>query len=425
MNAAHMNTANTNSVVDAANIQHEEQDEAEISLLDLLVALGEEKSWVIGSALVGLVLAILIAVLTPTKYTAKTVLMPPQQAQSSAASALASLGALAGMAGAAGGIKSQDELYIALLKSERLQNSLIQKFDLTKRYESEHLVDARKALDANVKVAADKKSGLISLEVTDKDPKFAATVANSYVDELSKVLGNLAVSEAQQRRKFFEVQVNQVKEQLAKSEIGFRQAQSQSGMQVTQALAETGVRASVELRQQIATREVQLQSLRTTYATDQNPDVIRLSREIGALRGQLAKTEKGSHSASSDKGGKDDKAAGGSTASAVGQEAVRSYRDVKVQEAMLDVMIRQYEMARVDESREGPLLQQVDMATPPERKSAPKRSLIVLGGLMLGLFVGLGIAAARRLMKSQRQKPEWQAQQSALSRAWRFRSRSA
>ena len=390
----------------------QEEAEDEISLMDMLIALGEEKKWVIGSAATGLLMALGAAFLIPAKYTAKTVLMPPQQAQSSAASALASLGALAGMAGASAGIKSQDELYIALLKSERLQNSLIQKFELSKRYETDLQADTRKALDTSVKVMADKKSGLITLEVTDKEPQFAAKMANAYVDELGKVLGGLAVSEAQQRRKFFEQQVTQIKDQLAKNEVAFRQAQSQSGMQVTQALAETGVRASVELRQQIATREVQLQSLRTTYATDKNPDVIRLSREISALRGQLAKMEKGGSDGASAATGKD----------AVGQEAVRAYRDVKVQEAMLDVMIRQYEMARVDESREGPLLQQVDIASVPERKSAPKRSLIVLGGLMLGLFVGLGIAAARRLMKSQRQKPEWQAQQSALSRAWGFKS---
>jgi uncharacterized protein involved in exopolysaccharide biosynthesis len=319
------------------------------------------------------------------------------------------------MAGASAGIKSQDELYIALLKSERLQNSLVQKFELTKRYGTDLTSDTRKVLDSNVKVMADKKSGLITLEVIDKVPEFAAKLANSYVDELGKVLGGLAVSEAQQRRKFFEQQVVQIKDQLAKNEVSFRQAQAQSGMQVTQALAETGVRASVELRQQIATREVQLQSLRTTYATDKNPDVIKLSREISALRGQLAKMEKGGSEAGAAASGKD----------AVGQEAVRAYRDVKVQEAMLDVMIRQYEMARVDESREGPLLQQVDVASIPERKSAPKRTLIVLGGLMLGLFVGLGIAAARRLIKNARQKPDWQAQQSALSRAWRFKTQQA
>jgi uncharacterized protein involved in exopolysaccharide biosynthesis len=324
---------------------------------------------------------------------------------------------LAGLAGGAAGIKSQDELYIALLKSERLQSSLVQKFALIERFDAKLLVDARQVLDGSVKVMADKKSGLITLEVTDKDPQFAAKLANAYVDELGKVLGGLAVSEAQQRRKFFEQQVAQIKEQLAKDEVIFRQAQAQSGMQVTQALAETGVRASVELRQQIATREVQLQSLRTTYATDKNPDAIRLSREISALRGQLAKTEKGGANADVNSNTAD----GTGGKNAVGQVAVRAYRDVKVQEAMLEVMIRQYELARVDESREGPLLQQVDVASVPERKSGPKRSLMVLAGLMLGLFIGLCIAGVRRLLSKANVQPGWQEQRLALSKAWRLR----
>ncbi|MDI9333215.1 MAG: Wzz/FepE/Etk N-terminal domain-containing protein [Cytophagales bacterium] len=397
----------------------QEDSEDEISLLDMLIALGEEKKWVMGVAGVALVLGLAVAFFSTNKYTAKTVLMPPQQVQSSVASALASPGSLAGLAGGAVGIKSQDELYIAILKSERLQNSLIQKFVLQERYEENLLSDARKALDANVKIASDKKSGLITIEVTDEEPKFAAQLANAYVDELGKVLGSLAVSEAQQRRQFFERQVTQVKDQLVKSEINFKQAQTQSGMQVTQALAETGVRASVELRQQIVTREVLLQSLRTTYATDQNPDVIRLSREIAALRAQLSKTEKGTD------GGAPNATLNNAAASAgkesVGQEAVRAYRDVKVQEAMLDVMIRQYELARVDESKEGPLLQQVDMATPPERKSAPRRVLIVLAGLTLGLLMGLLIAAVRRLLLRTQTQPEWQESRLALSKAWRMR----
>jgi tyrosine-protein kinase Etk/Wzc len=405
-----------------ADISNLAESENEISLFDMLIALGEEKKWVTSSIGIGLLISFAMALISPNKYTAKTVLMPPQQGQSAAASALASLGSLAGLAGGAAGIKSQDELYIALLKSDRLQNSLIQRFSLQERYEVKFLADARKNLDANLKVAADKKSGLITVEVADHEPKFAAQMANAYVEELSKLLGSLAVSEAQQRRQFFEQRVLQIKNDLAKSEINFRQAQAQSGMQVTQALAETGVRASVELRQQIAMREVQLLSLRTTYATEQNPDAVRLSREIAALRVQLAKTEKGADSSQHAVGVSNGVTLPTNKDSA-GQDAVRAYRDVKVQEAMLDVMIRQYELARVDESKEGPLLQQIDIATPPESKSAPKRSLIVLGGLMLGLFAGLAIVAIRRFVRSIRMQPDWPDRSSALSQAWRMRRR--
>jgi len=382
---------------------------SELSLWDVLIALGIEKKSIFICTALGFLIALAMALTSAEQYTAKTVILPPQQSQNSAASALAGLSGIAGLSGTSlGNVRTQDELFMALLRSERVQNGLIQRLSLLDRFKTESMLLARTALSARMKVASDKKAGLITLEVTDADPKFAALLANAHVAELGQALSGLAVSEAQQRRKFFELQVSQVKDQLAKNEIAFRQAQTQSGMQVTQALAETGVKASVELRQQIAAREVQLQALRTTYATDQNADVIRLSRELSALRGQLAKTEKGTSGVATE------------GRSSVGQEAVRVYRDIKVQEAMLDVFIRQYEMARVDESREGPLLQQVDVATIPEIRSAPKRTLIVLLGLLIGFVVGLVVAGIRCLLRKMTQDPELNKKSIALMNAWRL-----
>jgi len=144
----------------------------EISLLDLAIALGEEKKTVFGMPVLFGAVAIVVSLLMTPIYTAKTVIMPPQQQQSSAASALASLGALAGVAGAAAGVKSPDEMYVAFLQSVTLQNALIEKFNLKERYQKKTLLETREALKGVVKVASEKKSGLLSLEVDDKDPFF-------------------------------------------------------------------------------------------------------------------------------------------------------------------------------------------------------------------------------------------------------------
>ena len=385
------------------------EDGEELGLTDLLVALGQGKAALLKLGGVGLLVGVAAALLIKPTFTATTVILPPQQQQSSAAAALANLGALAGLAGSAAGLKSPDEMYVAFLGSERIENSLIDRFKLKDRYEQKYSVDTRKVLEAHVRVNANKKSGFISIAADDHDPVFAAQLANAYVDELGKLLGTLAVSDAQQRRQFFEQQVDKTKEQLASDEARFKAAQQQSGFQVTQALAETGVRASVELRTQIATREVQLQALRGTYATAQNPDVVRLSSELSALRAQLARQEGGSDVANSSN----------SSGKSVEQDAVRAYRDVKVHEAMLEVLIRQYELARVDEAREGPLLQQVDVATPPEKKSKPSRALLVGGGLVAGLMIGaLWVLAQFLLGASGEAQAQWQ----SVRRAWRWRN---
>ncbi len=381
-------------------------EDDEISLIDLAIALGEEKATILKVTGLFTAVAVVVALLLPNIYTAKTVMMPPQQQQSSAASALASLGGLAGLAGAAAGIKSPDEMYVAFMQSEGLQKNIIEKLKLQERYEAKTIFDTRNKLKENVRVSPDKKSGLITIEADDKDPEFSAQLANLHVDELRVLLGRLAVTDAQQRRMFYEQQIKKVQAELAEAEQSFRQAKAQSGMQVTAVIAETGVRASAELRGQIAAREVQMSAM-SRFATAQNPDVQRLGSELSALRGQLAKLEQGSGVVE--------------TSTPLQQQAIKSYRDVKVQEAMLEVLIKQYELARVDEAKEGPLLQQLDVATAPERKAKPKRSMIVLVAAFGGLFLGVLLAFIRRAMRNAVESDQGSSQMSLLQKAWSFK----
>jgi uncharacterized protein involved in exopolysaccharide biosynthesis len=382
-------------------------DDDEISLIDLAIALGEEKKTLFAVPLFTTSVAIVVSLIMTPVFTAKTLMMPPQQQQSSAASALASLGALAGLAGGAAGVKSPDEMYIAFMESESLQNSIIKKMNLQTRYEAKTLTDTRAGLKGAVKITSDKKSGLISIEATDKDPVFAAQLANLYIDELHNLLGRLAVTDAQQRRVFYEDQIKKTQADLVNAESRFRLANEKSGMQMTSILAETSLRANAEMRGQIAAKEVQLQAM-SRFETTQNPDVQKLTSEMSALRQQLSKLESGS----------------GNTTSAVNpmqQEASQAYRDIKVQQAMLEVLIKQYEIARVDEAKEGPLVQQVDPATPPERRSKPKRSLIVLVSALGGLFLGVLAAFVRRSIKKAATDPESSQLMLQLREAWSWK----
>ncbi len=391
---------------DPQSISNAVIEEDEISLLDLAIALGEEKKTLFALPTLFGAVAVVVSLLMTPIFTAKTVMMPPQQQQSSAASALASLGALAGIAGSAAGIKSPDEMYVAFLQSATLQNALIEKYKLQERFKSENLSETRVALKRVVRIATDKKSGLLSIEVDDKDPAFAAELANAHVAELKLMLGKLAVTEAQQRRVFYEQQMLKTQEALAQAEADFRAAKESSGMQVTAVIAEAGVRASAELRAQIATREVQLQAL-SRFATAQNPDLQRISSELSAMRAQLSKLEQGN-------GGTD-------KATPTQQAAVKAYREIKAREAMMGVLTAQYESARVDEAKEGPLVQQVDVATAPERKAKPKRAMIVIVTTLAGLFLGILLAFIRQAMKKGAKDPETAERFSQLKRAWSLR----
>lgn len=402
----------------AASAVDHDDDGPTVTLIELLTWIGQGKRLIIAATLVAVLLAMLIGFLLPKTYTAQaTLLAPDSQRQGGSAAALAALGSLGGLvAGGAGG-KSPDELYVALLKSDSVDRALNARFDLEKRYGVANFEALRKVMPRYVHITADKKSGLISVDVDDGDPKFAAALANAHATEISKVLDRLAVSEAQLRRVFFEKQLNDSKENLIKAEQNLQTVQEASGVIMLDKQAEALIIGAAEVRAQISAREVQLKVLRTS-ATAQNPDVIRLSSELRALRSELTRME-------STQGG----AAGSAVDMPVGKlpEAgvgyVRARREMKLQEAMLEGMLRQYEAAKLDEAKEGPQLQQVDVAMPPDHKSKPSISLLMIGAMVAALLLSTVWVVIRRYGAWSREHfPEDAPSRAALARAWRWRA---
>ena len=379
------------------------QEEEDISLIDILTIIGQQKSLIIGLTLASALLAVIVSLLMTPVFTARTLVMPPQQQQSSAASSLASLGALAGVASSTIGIKSPDDMYVSFMTSEGFQKKIIDHFNLMDRYHCPFVIDCRQSLSQHARIVSDKKSSLMSIEVDDVDPVFAANMANTFVEELSILLGRLAVTEAQQRRLYFENQIKKTQDDLSLAETQFRNAQHRSGLQLPTVEAETGVKAIAEMHGQIAAREIQLQALKS-YATKENNDVKKLVTELAAMKMHLLKLERGSLDTSNPQ--------------SIQQEAIQSYRNMKVQESMLEAFAKQYELAKVDESKEGPLVQVVDSATPPERRSSPKRTQLVVNSALGGFVFSTLLAFLRNMLRNTAQSSEGRAKLHALKRAW-------
>lgn len=402
-----------------AQAEEDFDDGPSIGLLDLLTWLGEGKRFISVVTLFAAMGALVFAMLKAPTFTARTTLLPPgSQQQSTSAAALAALGSLGGLAGGLSG-KTPDELYVTLLKSDSVQRSLATRFDLYKRYEVETYEVLRKAMQQYVRVSSDKKSGVITVEVDDKEPKFAADLANAYAGEITKLLGRLAVSEAQQRRVFFDQQLKETKENLVKAEQALRGVQEKSGMIVLDQQAEAIIKAVAELKTKIIEREVRLKVLRTS-TTAQNPDVQLLNSELAALRGELARMESATGASAPRSGGGIDIPVG--KLPAAGLEYVRAAREVKFQETMLASMLRQFEIAKLDEAKDGPALQQVDVALPPDRKSKPSRALIVLSATLLAFLASSLVVLWRRYRALVReQDPESAQAWALLAQAWRLR----
>jgi uncharacterized protein involved in exopolysaccharide biosynthesis len=373
--------------------------DGEISLLDLALPLAEHlKLLILGPLLIGLT-ALGIAFVIPPTFTAKTVFLPPQQQQSSASAALSQLGALAGIAGGAAGIKSPADQYVALMQSTTVTDRLIERFKLMEVYESDYRFEARKELAKNVRIAAGKKDGLITVEADDTDPQRAADLANAHVEELRLLTSQLSLTEAQQRRAFFEVQLQQTRDRLTKAQ----QKLEASGFNPGALKAEPKAAAEgyAKLKAELTAAEVRLQTLRRGLV-DSAPEVQQQQTLAGALRSQLNALER-----SSDLGG--------------GSEYISKFREFKYQETLFELFSRQYEMARLDESREGALIQVVDVGQVPEWKSKPKRGLIAVAATLASLLLLVVFVIARHSWRQSSQDPETAGKMSRLRMALRGR----
>jgi uncharacterized protein involved in exopolysaccharide biosynthesis len=394
-------------------------DGPSVSLVDLLTWLGEGKKVIAAVTVAAAVVSVGVSLAMPNIFTARTSLLPSnsQQQGGGSAAALAALGSLGGLAGGLGA-KTPDELYVNLLRSDSVQRALDARFELRKRYDIETYEVLRGTLPKYIKITADKKSGVITVEVDDEDPKFAADLANAHAGEISKLLSRLAVSEAQQRRVFFEQQLKDTKENLIRAEQALRDVQEKSGMVVLDKQAEAIIEAVAQLKTRIAEREIRLKVMRTS-TTAENPDVRLLVSELAALRTELARMESRSP-ATADKEGNIDIPIG--KLPSAGLEYVRAMREVKFQETMLGSMLRQFEVAKLDEAKDAPALQQVDVAEPPDRKSKPKRATIVVGSTLAAFLLMVGWTLWRRYSEVARaQNPEFAERLATLRGAWRLR----
>ena len=371
----------------------------EISLLDLLqVVVDNLRLLLVGPLAVGLLALGVSFIVTPT-FTAKTQFLPPQQQQSAAASMLASLGSLGGLAGAAAGIKNPSDQYLAFMKSVSVQDALIERFKLVERYKAKMKEDARKELTARVRIASGK-DGLISVEVDDHDPQFAADLANAHVEELHKLLGRLAVTEAQQRRVFFEKQLTLTKDNLVKAEQALKSTGvNSSALKSTPAAA---VETVARLKAMISAQEVKLASMRG-YLAESSPDFKLAMNELAAFRSQLAKAEE-NEPASATNGASD---------------YVARYREFKYHETLFELFAKQYELARVDESREGAVIQVLDVAQPPERKAKPKKALIAIIATLATGFALLLWVFVRQALRNASTSPDTAEKLQTLRTGWR------
>jgi uncharacterized protein involved in exopolysaccharide biosynthesis len=345
---------------------------------------------ILAGILVGGVLAAVGVLLLKPTYTATATFLPPNSTSSNSSALLSQLGALSGgglgggsALGAIGGIKDPTLIYIGILESRSVADDLIRQFDLQKIYKTKKMSSTEKALANHTKFVPGKDT-LVKVNVEDHDPKRAADMANAYLAALSKQNDRLALTEAAQRRAFFERQLETQKNQLADAEVDLAKTEEQTGMIHPSGQAQLQMLTIAQTRAAISSREIELEAM-SQGATEQNPEMVRLRSEIVGLKAQLAQLEN-----SSAKGSPGNIEVPTSRVPQLTLDYVRREREVKYHETLYELLLRQFESAKLDESRSAPMMQVVDSAVLPDTKSGPPRTLLTLLAAMLG---GLLVAA--------------------------------
>jgi uncharacterized protein involved in exopolysaccharide biosynthesis len=340
-----------------------------------------------------------ISFLMPVRYSATTKIMTPQQSPSSATMLMMSqLANSAGGGGALGAItgglslRNPNDLYIGILNARPVADRLIERFGLEQDYRERNLTDTRKILARYTNITPER-SGLIAISVTDRDRARSADLANAYTAELSDLMKSLALTDAGQRRVFYEEQLQHAKDDLVKAEFAFQQIQQKKGLVALDAQTKALIESMATLHGQIAAKQVEVQALHS-YSTDRNPELQLAENELASLQAQASQLEQRSHSPNTAVAGLQDLAG-------EGIEYVSAEHELQYRQVLFDILLKQYDAAKLDEAKDAPLIQVVERAVPPEVKSEPHRARITLIFAFLGwLFACLYVIAREHVRRN-------------------------
>ena len=337
--------------------------------------------------------SLLIVLLIPNRYQSTARLMPPDNNQSgglamAAAALTSSAGDLGNMASQMLGIKSTSDIFVGILSSRTVQDKLIQEFDLRRLYSDRRMEDARTDLAEHTGVSVDRKSQIITISVTDRDPKRAAALGEAYIAELNRLVAELSTSSARRERIFLEERLKSVSQDLESAEKEFSQFSSKNTTLDIKEQGKAMVEAAATLQGQYIAAQSELEGLRQIYS-DNNVRVRSVRARMDELKHQLEKL-----------GGKGESMTDASSQPGdslypsirklplLGVTYADLYRRTKIQEAVLETLTKEYEMAKVQEAKEIPTVKVLDPANVPDKKSFPPRTLMVLSGTALAFALG-------------------------------------
>ena len=353
--------------------------------------------------LIGFVLSALVAFLIPKRYESKARLMPPDQQASSGLAAIAALagraggggggglgsalgGGLGGVAGDLLGLKTSGALFVDMLEGPTIQDDVIGKFDLRRVYGDKYWQDARKDLARQTDIKEDRKSGVITIAVTDRDPHRAQQMAQAYVEALNGLVAQVSTSSARRERQFLEQRLKTVKQNLDQAARQFSEYSSQNGTLDVPSQSRAMLESEATLQGQLIAAQSELEGFEQIY-TDNNIRIRTLRAKIAGLKQQIEAMSGNKGPADSNQPGLAGDLPSIRKLPLVGVQWANLYREAKIQETVYELLTQEYEFAKVQEAKEIPTVNVLDAPMVPEKRSFPPRAAIIGLGTLFSVCI--------------------------------------
>ena len=359
---------------------------------DLLIVLVKYRKLIIINVVVVTLASLIISLIIPNRYTSVTSFISPKKKGglfgdiTGFSSTIKDLSRTLG--GRVGSVSDEAYNYLVVLQSRTASEKMINKFDLRKVYE----IDKDKPFENVVNELKDNSEfhiadeGNIIVSVTDKSPLRASEMANYYVQILNELSTELSVTESKNNREFIEKRFFQVQDDIVRIEDSLKNFSKKYNVLEMKEQMKAAITVAAELQAKAEVAKIERDLLKINLGED-NPLVQQADLKVIEINKRLTSMNFG-----------EDENLSSSlnlfipfqNVPETGIKYVRLMRDYEIQNKLLEFIYPVYEQARIEEQKNIPVVLVVDKAIKPEKKSSPKRSLIVIGSLLLSFFFSLG-----------------------------------
>jgi len=324
-----------------------------------------------------LVLSVVVLLLIPNKYksTALVSIQNPQNAMQQLPSILKDLPLNIG--GGLGGGESDVLLYLRLGQSRAVMDALIEKFHLDSLYDTKYREDTYNEITEKLEIL-DNEDGTISISYLNEDPQLARDIAMEAFNQIKKVDVALKIRQAKRFREFIEQRAAEARKKLSLYEDSLRLYSEKSGLMDLDSQVPLAFQFLAQLESERLETELKRDFVKQN-SSSKNYEYLQLNQQLKIYENKIKNlyTKKLYSNLPIDSIPK------------ASMDYLRLFRNVKIQETIIEFLVPQVENANIEEKKNYSSLILIDKPIVAEKKDSPHRSRILILIMFLSGFGSL------------------------------------